>query len=148
MDFIDSLPSNATVRDFYIARTEYNYNLDFIHPIYDTKNNKKPEFIDYYNGIEYDKDEKLDLKISKDDNGDYKFTFSNNMFSDPRDRDDKNKTLVSIGLRLKKISGGSEYVYRNKKCRYHVITKTKVQKWLNKQFSELEYDDFVNNLTQ
>src|SRR5690606_12517516 len=56
MDFIDSLPSNATVRDFYIARTEYNYNLDFIHPIYDTKNNKKPEFIDYYNGIEFDKD--------------------------------------------------------------------------------------------
>ena len=70
------------------------------------------------------------------------------MFSDPRDRDDKNKTLVSIGLRLKKISGGSKYVYRNKTCRYHVITKTKVQKWLNKQFSELKYDDFVNNLTQ
>ena len=67
------------------------------------QNNKKPEFIDYYNGIEYYKDDKrLDMKISKDDNGDYKFTFSNNMFSDTRDKDDKNKILVSIGLRLKK----------------------------------------------
>ena len=37
MNFIDSLPSNATVRDYYIVRSEYNYNLDFIHPIYETK---------------------------------------------------------------------------------------------------------------
>jgi len=155
LDFIETLieeyPNNASVYDFLIVKSKFESHnkckLDYIYPIYETKT-QRPELISkiiiensYYDEDEQEENEKYKkLKLKKDENGDYEYAFTNNMFDDNKQ---SGKSEAAVSRKLAKISGGSEKLFYKNSARYHRITKSKAKKWLKKYYSNISYEKFL-----